>query len=630
MTLTLSSILPAPSDNHLDTITLADELQCAIESHLGADAIKEIEIDFNSPLPNGQLPLHMAVQEGQLKLIGPLIAKGANPEERDYQGKTAFDYAIFHNDTLILEDLFCGKLTGELVKIKQAIDNRGGDEELRVIKNTIDRLKASEEKLDDLQKAALKGDLEEVENQWDDEEHLSKEGLSLLHLAVLGGSKDVVEFILGKKWNPDTTDDWERTPLHFAAVGSKEIFLLLLDKEANLHANSLREVEPLTVMAAQVRSKDPLAISNMQWLMFALTTARLAAYVGVQAGMLNAEPTAILAAASAATSLISAWEAGGSLTSLIHLASSAFMALVSPLDFAENGFMQEVCQSVMVFSNSIQALGVYAIGTQALDALKQMYNNPYRAFDGLKKVTVSLVNTGAAIESLGKGLMRQANHARLFIKGRDFEGYDWRGLNEESYNRDGLKYAGNQFWKKDGHSVGGGAHCRAHQQPGHLDQWGRNNNGELPGYKDCFEKETSNVDLMCLFEKPEKKVTTLVTNMLKDNPDEELPLNSAKLKSALEHWASQPKGEEGPQATAGLPHVVKCLTGLETECSTLLKRYGTPFKETFERVPLPKDPTTFTVRELNSKGEVVGMKSEPQPFIQQNATDQAESALKAG
>ena len=42
-------------------------------------------LSVNSPLPNGELPLHLAVRENRQDVLLALLAQGADPEIKDFQ-----------------------------------------------------------------------------------------------------------------------------------------------------------------------------------------------------------------------------------------------------------------------------------------------------------------------------------------------------------------------------------------------------------------------------------------------------------------------------------------------------------------------------------------------------------------
>lgn len=59
----------------------------------------------NIPLTDGNLPLHAAIRSGDLDKVKNLLSQGADPKLKDFQGMTAYDYAFFAKDQLILEML---------------------------------------------------------------------------------------------------------------------------------------------------------------------------------------------------------------------------------------------------------------------------------------------------------------------------------------------------------------------------------------------------------------------------------------------------------------------------------------------------------------------------------------------
>jgi ankyrin repeat protein len=107
---------------------------------------------------------------------------------------------------------------------------------------------------EDIHDAAMKGDLARVQAlvkedpKWVFEE--TKNDSTALHLAVLAGHKDVVEFLLANKAPVNAKDTTGRTPLHSAVQkGYKEIAELLLANHADVNAKDKYGATPLHIAA---------------------------------------------------------------------------------------------------------------------------------------------------------------------------------------------------------------------------------------------------------------------------------------------------------------------------------------------------------------------------------------------
>ena len=76
---------------------------------------------------------------------------------------------------------------------------------------------------------------------------LNHKGQTLLHCAVICNNTTAVEILLDLRFNPNDTDDEERTTLHFAVVNgiNHQIISMLIKNNADVNAKTERMETPL-------------------------------------------------------------------------------------------------------------------------------------------------------------------------------------------------------------------------------------------------------------------------------------------------------------------------------------------------------------------------------------------------
>jgi len=150
-----------------------------------------------------------------------LLAEGADINTLNNSGETPLDLAAMATS-------FTGLPQDEVVRLLIA---RGG-------------------KANTVHFAARIGDLSKVKAFTEEEGDVNAKnsrGATLLHAAVLGGHKEVVELLITKGSNVNINSLYLQTPLHVAAgAGHKDVVEILLDNGANVHAKPKSGRGPLT------------------------------------------------------------------------------------------------------------------------------------------------------------------------------------------------------------------------------------------------------------------------------------------------------------------------------------------------------------------------------------------------
>ena len=195
--------------------------------------------------------LQWSIAMGQMKLTEQLITKGANIHARDNEGCTPLHHA---ESTEVVELLLAegadintlnnsGETPLDLAAMATSFTGLPQDEMVRL-------LITRGGKANTVHFAARIGDLSKVKAFTEEEGDVNAKnsrGAALLHAAVLGGHKEVVELLIAKGSNVNINSPYPRTPLHVAAgAGHKDVVEILLTNGADVHAKARYGRGPLT------------------------------------------------------------------------------------------------------------------------------------------------------------------------------------------------------------------------------------------------------------------------------------------------------------------------------------------------------------------------------------------------
>lgn len=343
-----------PTQDHLipnlknleHAIKIADEL--LVKGVLNEDSI-------NQPLPNGRLPLHLAILENQPKIVSDLLEKGADPELRDINGLNAFDHAALMQNKEITA-LLLSKVVGIYQDyIDGLLKNPASTSAMNALKAKTDKLIAVDVKtLTPLCRAAYEGNLDEIRKLGGDLNKLDKfgksplhytilgkrikafnlliekgadvkictsEGDSALHLAALTGSSFFIKELIKRDLNPNLPNKQGQTPLHYAAAEEKFTAIkCLIVQGARPTIQDNQKICPLSLIGTSALQRDPLALSKTQVLLFAISMAYWTYYLAQTLGLqpetlISAEifPAHILTGQQLATLFGGSWATFGTL-----------------------------------------------------------------------------------------------------------------------------------------------------------------------------------------------------------------------------------------------------------------------------------------------------------------------------
>ncbi len=213
----------------------------------------------------GRTPLLFAVEgDAPLETVKWLLARGADPNARDFWGTTPVHEATFHDRIDVLEVLsaagarldepYWGGDTPLLAGSSASPDTlfwliqHGA--RLDAVNNEGDTL---------ISRAAAEGLKDLLERLWPEAD---RRGLTRamsqypLHRAAYHAQPAIAEFLLGKGLGPDQRDERGKTPLHRAAQGGAlEVARLLLGKGAKVDARDTRGLTPLHDAVARGREE---------------------------------------------------------------------------------------------------------------------------------------------------------------------------------------------------------------------------------------------------------------------------------------------------------------------------------------------------------------------------------------
>lgn len=256
--------------------------------------------------PINPYPIHTAVIFNQTSDLERLLKVKHDLEQQDQDGLTALDLAIQHGHTECVQILLAQwKYIGE-AHIRKAMIDPHANLVASQMQETTQRLHKTSA-LSSFQQAVLEGRLEKSNNF--DARERTLEGHTLLHLAVMSGSYDTVCTILEHMTGVDDKSNDGLTPLHYAALTKdKRIFKRLMEKDAFIWAGDRFGVTPIALLAAEAKSRDPLALSFLEKGLFTLALFSLSLRIpgalpllGLSSGILPVIDLALACGVFAAT-----------------------------------------------------------------------------------------------------------------------------------------------------------------------------------------------------------------------------------------------------------------------------------------------------------------------------------------
>lgn len=193
--------------------------------------------DVNAIGKGGATPLHYAAYTGNNDMVRGLLAREANPDTRDGNGKTALDLAVenIHHETVgLLKGVDVGKAP------PVTVSDNGYDD-------AVNLLRAVTEISEKMVPPALAAVEEQgVLPAWADIESRNEHGITALLQAVLDGDMGTVQVLLKLGARTDVRDEKSNTALHLAARdGHTEIVEMLLASGANIEATCAYTRTPL-------------------------------------------------------------------------------------------------------------------------------------------------------------------------------------------------------------------------------------------------------------------------------------------------------------------------------------------------------------------------------------------------
>lgn len=313
----MTSFNPVAYLPNFGTVTQSPELELQNSIKQGNVAsINELigkGISVNTPLPNGELPLHFAVRKNQQEVVSILLKTGADPEIKDSQNLNAIDHAVLMKNEGMLASILGNKIGKDLQEVQEQIKCKGSASRVNQLRNRTQNLSTVDvKKLTLLNQAAYFGNLKQLQsnpnpaqlNEVDEQGLLpihyailnnqkevvsylleevvsyllglgtkvnltSKEGDSLLHFAALSNSTDMVNFLIGLGADLNAVNSQGETPLHYAAIRENlSLVEMLVKAGSNPHLRNNHDMSPLALIGTSAFQRDPLALSKTQIILF--------------------------------------------------------------------------------------------------------------------------------------------------------------------------------------------------------------------------------------------------------------------------------------------------------------------------------------------------------------------------
>ncbi len=264
--------------------TRGGSLQRAIDERR-ADVVQKLlkESDLaKRPLPNGEMPFHYAVRQGNLQLVQAMLKANADPYVKDAQGLTAIDHAMIASHRTIVGYLLghqIGTIFHSALYDEMPLEQRGAIQNLL---SSIEHLRSEAivHKIPELHAAARRGDLESVKlllNPQDLSPYDSF-GMTPLHHAILSGKKEVAQWII-EQGGPKIVEIQtfhHKSLLHLASIGGHPDLIRWLKETYSQDLNALdwkgknplhyaMALEDLSTAKALIQmGGDPLKVSTTE------------------------------------------------------------------------------------------------------------------------------------------------------------------------------------------------------------------------------------------------------------------------------------------------------------------------------------------------------------------------------
>ncbi|MFZ0564962.1 MAG: ankyrin repeat domain-containing protein [Chlamydiales bacterium] len=290
-----------------------------------------VQEGINSRLEDGTYPLHAAIRLDEVDKVYNLIQAGARPDLKDWQGLTAYDYAILSENTEMLRALLpeeaCEVLNIALQQANTTFfqQREKHDRALQLVSNlqTLiqNRVSISEGDVEGLHGLLIRGDIKALNllGKVDfSKNHRSKRALTPLHTALLSKNEGIVSMVLDQINDEDllAKDDKGLTPLHYAcmlglsesleamlarcknnpkfdinavhprlqyslanlaiAANHPRVFAILSQNGAKIYREGV-ELCPADLFCILVKERDPLKVSTSQYILAAFNVLAIAA-----------------------------------------------------------------------------------------------------------------------------------------------------------------------------------------------------------------------------------------------------------------------------------------------------------------------------------------------------------------
>jgi ankyrin repeat protein len=174
---------------------------------------------FNAPGPDGQLPIHSAVESGNLEVLDLLLDNGADPDVEGKDGRPPLHYAIVSGTEMMVSRLLRSQAAnldkeyaGEQTALGLAVSHR----QLGIVKLLLEH-----------------GARPDIPSKFG-----PRKGAPL-HMAIAIGALDIMKVLVEAGASDSSPDDLGHTPLVTAShAGQVEVVKYLLNREVNVHATN--------------------------------------------------------------------------------------------------------------------------------------------------------------------------------------------------------------------------------------------------------------------------------------------------------------------------------------------------------------------------------------------------------